>query len=56
MATTEDNDNFHYMQNDPHRLRLNFKNFILISCVVQELLRKISAIFKQRKIFSFSKF
>ena len=34
MATPEINENCHYVQNDPIGVRLNLKNFILISCAV----------------------
>ena len=42
MATPEANENCHYMQNDPHKCRTKLENFILISCAVSELLRKVS--------------
>ena len=42
MARPEIIENCHYMQNDPIGVRLNLKNFILISCAVMELLRKVS--------------
>ena len=42
MLTPELNENFHYVQNDPHRSRLNLKNVILISCAVMKLLRQVS--------------
>ena len=40
MATTEDNGNFHHVQNDPHRCKIKLEK--LISCCVTELLRKVS--------------
>ena len=42
MATPEINENCHYVQNDPIGVRLNLKNFILISFAILELLRKVS--------------
>ena len=42
MATPEINENCHYVQNDPISVGLNLENFILISCAVLELLRKVS--------------
>ena len=42
MVTPEINENCHYVQNDPHRCNIKLKNFILISCAVMELLRKVS--------------
>ena len=42
MATLKINKNCHYVQNDPIGVRLNLENFILISCVIVELLGKVS--------------
>ena len=42
MATPMINENCHYLQNDPISVRLNLKNFILISYAALELLRKVS--------------
>ena len=42
MATLEINENCHYVQMTPIRVGLNLENFILISCAVLELLRKVS--------------
>ena len=42
MATPEINENCHYVQNDPTGVRLNLKNFILISCAVLKLIREVS--------------
>ena len=42
MASTEINENCHYVQNATIGVRLNLKNFILISCAVMKLLRKVS--------------
>ena len=42
MATPEVNENCRYVQNDPHWCKIKLKTFILISCAVLELLRKVS--------------
>ena len=42
MATPMINENCDYLQNDPISVRLNLKNFILISYAALELLRKVS--------------
>ena len=42
MAAHEDNENCHHVKNDTKGVRLNLNKFILISCDVTELLRKVS--------------
>ena len=32
MATPKINENFHYVQNDPHKCKIKLENSILISC------------------------
>ena len=43
MATPDVNENCHYVQNDPTGVRLDLKNFILISLAVLELSGKVSS-------------
>ena len=42
MAIPKIDENYHYVLNDPHKCKINLKNFILTSCAVLELLRKVS--------------
>ena len=42
MATPEIKENCHHVQNDPHRCKIKLENFLLISCAVMEVLRKVS--------------